>query len=114
MAVRKTVTGLRAWLIQRASAVYMLAFMVFFLFHFLLDRPHSYAAWHGWMSAPGVTIAACVFFAALLLHAWVGVRDVLMDYVRAPALRVCALALLFLGLSATAAWVLRIFLGSLG
>lgn len=112
MAVRKTVTGLRAWLIQRASAVYMLAFIVFFLLHFLLHRPHSYAAWHGWMSAPGVSIAACVFFFALLLHAWVGVRDVLMDYVRAPALRVCALALLFLGLSATGAWVLRILLAT--
>jgi succinate dehydrogenase / fumarate reductase membrane anchor subunit len=111
--VRKSVTGLRAWLVQRASAAYMLAFLIFFLLHFLLDRPRSYAAWHGWMSAPGVSIAACVFFAALLLHAWVGVRDVLMDYVRPAALRVCALALLSLGLSATAAWVLRILLGRL-
>jgi len=108
--VRRTVTGLRAWLLQRATAVYMLVFLIFFLLHFILDRPRSYAAWHGWMSAPGVSIAACVFFAALLLHAWVGVRDVFMDYVRPAALRVCALALLFLGLSATAAWVLRIFL----
>jgi len=108
--VRKTVTGLRAWLLQRASAVYMLAFIVFFLFHFLLDRPHSYAAWHRWMSAPGVSIAACVFFAALLLHAWVGVRDVLMDYVHTAALRVCALAFLGFGLSAIGAWVLRILL----
>lgn len=106
--MRKTVTGLRAWLLQRASAVYMLAFIVFFLFHFLLDRPHSYAAWHGWMSAPGVSIAACVFFAALLLHAWVGVRDVLMDYVHPAALRVCALTLVGFGLSAIGAWVLRI------
>jgi succinate dehydrogenase / fumarate reductase membrane anchor subunit len=113
--VRKAVTGLRAWLLQRASAVYMLAFIVFFLLHFLLDPPHSYAAWHGWMSAPGVSIAACVFFAALLVHAWVGVRDVLMDYVHPAALRVCALALLGFGLSATGAWVVRIlFTGTPG
>jgi len=109
--VRRTVTGLRAWLLQRATAVYLLAFIVFFLVHFLRDRPRSYAAWHGWITAPGVSIAACVFFAALLLHAWVGVRDVLMDYVRPPALRLCALALLGAGLTATAIWVLRIFLG---
>jgi succinate dehydrogenase / fumarate reductase membrane anchor subunit len=110
--VRKTVTGLRAWLLQRASAVYMLAFIAFLLAHFLLDPPRSYAAWHGWMTAPGVGIAACVFFAALLLHAWVGVRDVLMDYVHPAALRVGALALLALGLSATGAWVLRILLAA--
>jgi succinate dehydrogenase / fumarate reductase, membrane anchor subunit len=114
MAVRKAVTGLRAWLLQRASAVYMLAFIVFLLAHFLLDPPRSYAAWHGWMSAPGVSIAACVFFAALLAHAWVGLRDVLMDYVHPAALRVCALALLGFGLSATGAWVLRILFASPG
>lgn len=108
--MRKSVTGLRAWLLQRATAVYMLAFIVFFLAHFLRDRPRSYGAWHGWMTAPGVSIAACVFFAALLLHAWVGLRDVVLDYVRPLALRLCALALLGGGLAAAAIWVLRIFL----
>lgn len=108
--MRKAVTGLRAWLLQRASAVYMLAFIVFLLAHFLLDPPHSYAAWHGWMTAPGVGIAACVFFAALLAHAWVGLRDVAMDYLHPAGLRAGVLASVALGLSAIAAWVLRIFL----
>ena len=40
--MRRTVTGFRAWLIQRVSAVYMLAVIVFALLHFLLDPPHSY------------------------------------------------------------------------
>lgn len=108
--MRRTVTGLRAWLVQRASAVYMLLFILFLLFHFLLDPPHSYLAWHGWMMSPGVSIATFVFFAALLLHAWVGVRDVLMDYVHPLALRVSALALLGVGLMAIAVWVMRILL----
>lgn len=108
--MKKTVTGLRAWLMQRVSAVYMLFFILFLLFHFLLDPPHSYLAWHGWMRNPGVSVATFVFFAALLLHAWVGVRDVLMDYVHPLALRVSVLALLALGLMAIAAWVVRILL----
>ena len=42
IAVRKTVTGLRAWLVQRLSAVYMLLFILFFLSHFVLDPPRSF------------------------------------------------------------------------
>jgi succinate dehydrogenase / fumarate reductase membrane anchor subunit len=112
--VRKTVTALRAWLVQRVSAVYMLLFILFLLLHFLFDPPHSYLAWHSWMTNPGVSIATFVFFGALLLHAWVGVRDVLMDYVHPLALRVSALAVLGFSLMAIAAWVVRILLMGLG
>lgn len=108
--MRRAVTGLRAWLVQRVSAVYMLFFILFLLFHFLVDPPHSYQAWHSWMSNSGVSIAVFVFFSALLLHAWVGIRDVLIDYIHPLPLRFAALALLGFGLLAIAAWVARIVL----
>jgi succinate dehydrogenase / fumarate reductase membrane anchor subunit len=108
--VRRTVTGLRAWLLQRISAIYMLLFIIFFLAHFLVESPGSYQAWHGWMMSSGVSIATLIFFAALVLHVWVGVRDVLMDYIHPLALRVSALTLLGIGLVAITAWVMRILL----
>ncbi|MEO8628096.1 MAG: succinate dehydrogenase, hydrophobic membrane anchor protein [Betaproteobacteria bacterium] len=108
--MRKAVTGLRAWLVQRVTAVFMLLFIVFLLLHFLFDRPCSYAAWHGWMSSPAMRIAAVVFFAALIAHAWVGLRDVIMDYVHPVATRVLVLALLGFGLAGIGAWVIRILL----
>jgi succinate dehydrogenase / fumarate reductase membrane anchor subunit len=88
----------------------MLFFMGFLLFHFLLDPPRSYQAWHGWMRDPRVSTGALVFFAALFLHTWVGVRDVVMDYAHPVALRVVALSLLGFSLVAMAAWVARILL----
>ena len=106
--MRRMFTGLRAWLLQRLSAVYMLLFIGFFLIHFVVDPPHSYPAWHAWMMSTGVSIATAVFFAALLTHAWVGLRDVILDYVHPAALRVCVLALLGFGLTATGIWVIRI------
>jgi len=106
--VRKAVSGLRAWLVQRVSAVYMLLFIVYVLVHFMIDRPQSYLAWRGWMTGSGARIAAAVFFAALMAHAWVGLRDVIIDYVHPIAARVGALALLGLGLTATGAWVIQI------
>jgi succinate dehydrogenase / fumarate reductase membrane anchor subunit len=106
--VRKTFTGLRAWLVQRASAVYMLLFIVFILAHFIVDPPRSYAAWHGWIMTSSVSMATAVFFAALLAHAWVGVRDVIMDYIHSVGFRVWAFALLGIGLTAMGVWVMRI------
>ena len=106
--MRETFTGLRAWLVQRASAVYMLLFIVFILAHFIVDPPRSYAAWHGWIMSSSVSMATAVFFAALLAHAWVGVRDVIMDYIHPVAFRALALALLGIGLTAMGVWVMRI------
>jgi len=94
--------------VQRVSAAYMLSFFVFFLLHFVVDPPHYYPAWHDFMMSSAMSIGTGVFFAALLAHAWVGVRDVIMDYVHPVAFRVWALALLGIGLTAMGVWVLRI------
>lgn len=106
--MRTNFTGLRAWTVQRVTAVYMLLFIVFFLAHFVVDPPHSFQAWHGWMTGSRVSIVTTAFFAALLAHAWVGLRDVILDYIHAIAVRVGLLVLLGFGLTALALWVVRI------
>jgi succinate dehydrogenase / fumarate reductase membrane anchor subunit len=106
--MRKNFTGLRAWLVQRVTAVYMLLFIVFSLAHFVVDPPHSYQAWHGWMTRSSVSVVNAGFFAALLAHAWVGIRDVILDYIHAIFFRVALLVLLGLGLTTLGVWVLRI------
>lgn len=106
--MRKAVSGLRAWLVQRVSAVFMLFFIIFLLTHFVVDPPRSYLAWHDWMLSPGINLIASVFAAALLAHAWVGVRDVVMDYVHPIAVRVLVLSSLALYLMGLGAWVARI------
>lgn len=86
----------------------MLLFIVFLLVHFIVDPPHSYSAWRGWLMSSGASIATAIFFVALLAHGWVGVRDVILDYVHQVAIRGFLLALLGFGLTATGIWVARI------
>lgn len=83
----------------------MLLFIVFFLIRLVVDPPRSYSEWSGWMTSSSMGIATGVFFAALLAHMWIGVRDVVMDYVRPVALRVTVLTLLGFGLTAMGLWV---------
>ena len=108
--MKKMASGLLAWLLQRVTALAMLLYLVVGLLYFIFDPPRSHQDWHARMRQPGVAIATTVFFVALLAHAWVGMRDVMMDYVGPPGVRVVALAALGFGLTGIAGWVARILL----
>lgn len=105
-----TFTGLAAWWVQRLSAFYMLAFVVFLLLTFALHPVHDYAQWLGWVGRASSQIALTTFFAALLSHMWVGLRDVLLDYAKPQALQRILLAAVGIGLLAIATAVVWIFL----
>ena len=100
--------GLPAWLAQRLSAVFMLGFIVFMLVHFLADPPRSYDAWRIWVGKPGVSMVIVLFVAALLIHAWVGMRDVTLDYVAPLAARIAVLSVIAATLLAAAVWIVQI------
>ena len=106
--MRLRFTGLAAWWVQRASAVFMLLFIVFALVAFWLYPRHSYLEWRSWASSPCVVMAILAFFAALLSHMWVGLRDVLLDYAKPLALQRLLLATVASGLIAIAISVVLI------
>jgi succinate dehydrogenase / fumarate reductase membrane anchor subunit len=101
-------TGLRAWFLQRVSAIYLLLFILFSLQHMIVCPPQDFAAWQGWVAQPLVGLGLLLFFASVLLHAWVGFRDVLIDYLHPTALRVSLLTLAGFVLFGCALWVLQI------
>ena len=87
----------------------MLAFVIFLLVTFALDPVHDYAQWQAWVGRPGIKVALATFFAALLSHMWVGLRDVLLDYAQPQALQRLLLGIVGGGLVAIAAslvWIL--------
>jgi succinate dehydrogenase / fumarate reductase membrane anchor subunit len=108
--VRARFTGLKAWWVQRVSAVYMLLFVLFLLYSFALQPLQAFPQWHAWMSRPGTSLAFLVFFAALLGHMWVGLRDVLLDYARPAGLRHVLLATVAFGLLGQGLWLAWILL----
>lgn len=106
--LKKAISGLRAWIVQRFTALFLLIFFAIMFSHFAFDPPRSYSDWHDWIANPFVTVATLLFFSALLLHAWVGLRDVLMDYIKPLPLRVALLALLAFVLVGLFLWVSQI------
>lgn len=105
-------TGLGEWLLQRVSALYMSVFALYVVLRLLVEPIVQYEAWRAWFASGGVQIGMALFFFSLLLHSWIGMRSVFMDYVKPMWLRflvqlVTATGFLLLGL-----WVAGILLGS--
>ena len=97
-------TGLRAWTVQRASALLLLAFALWPGARLLAAPPAGYAAWRAFVAQPAASAAFALAFAALLAHAWVGVRDIVLDYVRSPPARAALLFVAAVVLLASATW----------
>jgi succinate dehydrogenase / fumarate reductase membrane anchor subunit len=97
-------SGLKAWVLQRATAIYIGLFALYLLSVMLFTPPTDYAAWRDWFATPLMGIATLVFVVAILLHAWVGIRDVVVDYIWHTPSRITVLSLVALGLVACGLW----------
>jgi len=103
----RSASGLKAWLVQRLTAVYLALFLTYLVLHLVLSPPADYAAWAGWVGRPAVSLGFLLCIPLLLVHAWVGIRDVLMDYVKPLWARIGAMAFFGLTFIASGLWALQ-------
>ena len=106
----RTASGFKAWLLQRISAVYLGLFTIYLLWHFLFDAPASMAEWQGWLIQTPVLVSLLMLLLFILVHAWIGVRDVFIDYIPHTGVRLGLLSLTALMLIFCGIWGLQILL----
>ena len=85
--------GLRPWLIQCVSAVYLALFVVYIVLTLAATGSVDYQHWRDWLFHPFNIVAVGLFVIALLLHALVGMRDIILDYVHNTLVRMLAFTL---------------------
>jgi succinate dehydrogenase / fumarate reductase membrane anchor subunit len=73
--------GLRDWLVQRVTGALMALFTLALLVQVLFAGPLGYDAWSGIFAQQWMKVFTFVIVVSLAWHAWVGVRDIIMDYV---------------------------------
>lgn len=100
--------GLGGWMVQRVSAVVMALYTLLFVGMLLAAGPPSYASWRGLFAHGWMRFATFLFAASVLVHAWVGMRDIWMDYVKPTGLRFALEAATALLLIGCGAWALQI------
>jgi succinate dehydrogenase / fumarate reductase, membrane anchor subunit len=100
--------GLRDWLSQRVTATLMALFTLALIVQVLLPGSMGYDKWAGIFSKQWMKVLTFVVIVSLLIHVWVGVRDVLMDYVKAVGARLALQVATIVWLVACAGWAVQV------
>jgi succinate dehydrogenase / fumarate reductase, membrane anchor subunit len=100
--------GTRDWLAQRITAALMAVYTVIVVAVVVANSPLTYAVWKDLFARGWMRVATLLFAISLAWHAWVGVRDILMDYIKADGLRLTLQVLTLLLLAVYVAWGIQI------
>ncbi len=103
--------GLKDWLAQRITAVVMAAYTVILAFALLFAPAVNYEVWHALFAGRLMRFLSFLFIVSLAWHAWIGVRDIWMDYVKPVGVRLTLHVVTLLALVGTAGWAVQILWG---
>ena len=103
--------GLKDWLAQRVTAIVMVIYTLLWLAILAYHRGIDYSLWQALFANGAFRVATLLFWVALLWHAWIGVRDIWMDYIKSTALRLALEVLTVLTLVAYGGWLIEILWG---
>jgi len=104
--------GLMDWLIQRVSAVLMTLYSLLLLVIALVNGGIGYELWRSLFANGAFTVASFLFMVALLYHAWIGAREIYMDYLKPVGLRLTVQAATIVLLVAYLGWTVQILWGA--
>ena len=100
--------GVKDWLAQRVTAIVMAVFTVVLLVSFLTGQNFTYEGWAGLFATQWFKLFSLVTLFGLFYHAWVGIRDIWMDYIKPAGVRLLLQLATILWLIACAAWTVQI------
>jgi succinate dehydrogenase / fumarate reductase membrane anchor subunit len=96
--------GFRDWLAQRVTAVVMAVYTVIFAISAMTMPGMSHENWRALFAGGLMRFATFLFFMSLCYHAWIGVRDIFMDYVKPTGVRLALHVIVILLLVGYAGW----------
>jgi succinate dehydrogenase / fumarate reductase membrane anchor subunit len=103
--------GLRDWLVQRITAVVMVLFVLFVVGDLLMQPRVDYDVWTRLFSNNVTRSFALLFLLSLFYHAWIGVRDIVMDYINLASVRLVVHVVVILALLMYSIWSVQILWG---
>ena len=100
--------GLRDWLVQRITAVVMVIYTLLLLLVFVRLPVVDFGHWQAVWKQPVIRYGTVLFLISVYYHAWIGVRDIFMDYIKDPGLRLTLYVIIIGALVCYAAWSFQI------
>ncbi|MCE1763650.1 succinate dehydrogenase membrane anchor subunit, partial [Enterobacter hormaechei] len=80
-------TGIHDWLLLRASAMIIVLYVLYMLGFIVTTPDITYEVWRGFFASSITKVFTVLTLFSILAHAWIGMWQVLTDYVKPLALR---------------------------
>ncbi|WP_323836084.1 succinate dehydrogenase membrane anchor subunit [Photorhabdus africana] len=80
-------TGIHDWLLLRASAMIIVLYVLYMLGFIVTTPDITYEVWRGFFASSITKVFTVLALFSILAHAWIGMWQVLTDYVKPLALR---------------------------
>lgn len=106
-----TGNGLKDWLIQRATAVFLATYAIFFFGFFIAHPSLEFSQLQGLFHSTWFQVASVIAILSIVLHAWIGIWTVTTDYINCTIIRLTVQLLVVLYLLGQFIWALMIIWG---
>lgn len=92
-------------MLQRATALVLAVALPVLIAYFLTALPAGFSGWLALFAPLWVRVLLLLTATAVALHAWVGMRDMLMDYIHPVGLRLALYLAVIVTLAASIGWL---------
>ena len=105
-------TGTGTWLVQRATALVLVLLLPGLAIRVLDALPLDFAGWQALFEPLWCRMLVLLGAVAIALHAWVGVRDILMDYIHPTGSRLALYLVAIVTLTGSVLWLTAVLFGA--
>lgn len=92
--------GVHDYLLVRASALVLTLYIIYMVGFFVFTGEVTYAVWQNFFASSFTKVFTLLALFSILVHAWIGMWQVLTDYVKPLALRLMLQLLIVVALLA--------------
>ena len=100
--------GLGSWLAQRITALVIALYTLIVLAMFMTGRPMSYPVLKDLFTQGWMRVATLLFAVSFAWHAWLGIKEILIDYARPDSLRFALHVVFALIIASYLGWAIQI------
>ncbi|VFP82277.1 succinate dehydrogenase, hydrophobic membrane anchor protein [Candidatus Erwinia haradaeae] len=79
--------GLHDWILLRATAIIIALYILYILAWIATSESITYSTWHIFFSIPATKVFTCLALISLVVHGWIGMWQVLTDYIAVYSIR---------------------------
>lgn len=79
--------GVHDYILVRASAIVLTLYIIYMVGFFAISGDITWQVWSGFFSSAFTKVFTLLALFSILIHAWIGMWQVLTDYVKPVALR---------------------------